>query len=215
MLRAIVGIEILLTSLVGKWKVSQNRPPPIAKASPPACGERGDAALAREVRAPGTTGERAARLAAARRGTRSRCPRGCASLRRPRLTRRRAAPRRAVRGHDRAARARLHRLPRPRGPRRERRLLPAHRRQAGRLPVQPAAQLSRRPAPLRADGGPARAARRRLPARDRRPLRRLEIPYPPPHPPAEPARARARRSARAARRSRRAPAGVHAATAAR
>jgi transcriptional regulator len=26
MLRAIVGIEIVLTSLVGKWKVSQNRP---------------------------------------------------------------------------------------------------------------------------------------------------------------------------------------------
>jgi transcriptional regulator len=25
MLRAIVGIEIVLTSLVGKWKVSQNR----------------------------------------------------------------------------------------------------------------------------------------------------------------------------------------------
>ena len=57
------------------------------------------------------------------------------------------------------------------GPRRARRLLPAHRRQAGRLPVQPAAQFPRRPAPLRADERAARAARRRLPARDRRLLR--------------------------------------------
>ena len=37
------------------------------------------------------------------------------------------------------------------------------------LPAQPAAELPRRPARLCADGEPARAARRRLPARDRRP----------------------------------------------
>ena len=54
MLRAIVGIEITLTSLTGKWKVSQNRP--AADRAGVVAGltsEHGDAALAREVQAPG------------------------------------------------------------------------------------------------------------------------------------------------------------------
>jgi transcriptional regulator len=54
MLGAIVGIEIPLTSLVGKWKVSQNRP--AADREGVVAGllrEGGDAQLAREVRAPG------------------------------------------------------------------------------------------------------------------------------------------------------------------
>jgi transcriptional regulator len=54
MLGAIVGIEIALTSLVGKWKVSQNRP--AADRAGVVAGllrERGDEALASEVRAPG------------------------------------------------------------------------------------------------------------------------------------------------------------------
>src|SRR5206468_10115262 len=53
-LGAIVGIEIVLSSLVGKWKVSQNR------AAADRAGvvdgllrERDDTALAGEVRAPG------------------------------------------------------------------------------------------------------------------------------------------------------------------
>jgi transcriptional regulator len=56
MLRAIVGIEIELTALVGKWKVSQNRS--AADRAGTAAGldaTPGDeaAAMAREVRAPG------------------------------------------------------------------------------------------------------------------------------------------------------------------
>jgi transcriptional regulator len=54
MLGAIVGIEIVLSSLVGKWKVSQNRP--AADRAGVAAGllrERADAALAGEVSAPG------------------------------------------------------------------------------------------------------------------------------------------------------------------
>ena len=54
MLRAIVGIEITLTSLTGKWKVSQNRP--AADRAGVVAGlmsEHGDAALAREVQTPG------------------------------------------------------------------------------------------------------------------------------------------------------------------
>jgi transcriptional regulator len=54
MLRAIVGIEITLTSLTGKWKVSQNRP--AADRAGVVAGftrEDGDAALAREVQSPG------------------------------------------------------------------------------------------------------------------------------------------------------------------
>jgi transcriptional regulator len=50
MLQAIVGIEIVLTSLVGKWKVSQNRS--LADREGVAAGlraEHGDAALAAEV----------------------------------------------------------------------------------------------------------------------------------------------------------------------
>jgi len=57
MLRAIVGIEIALTSLVGKWKVSQNRS--ADERSGVVEGllrERGDEALAAEVRAPGGGG---------------------------------------------------------------------------------------------------------------------------------------------------------------
>jgi transcriptional regulator len=55
MLGAIVGIEIVLTSLTGKWKVSQNRP--AADRAGVVAGlrhEGGDEALAREVQAPGT-----------------------------------------------------------------------------------------------------------------------------------------------------------------
>jgi transcriptional regulator len=54
MLGAIVGIEIALSSLVGKWKVSQNRP--AADRAGVAAGllnEHADAALAAEVSAPG------------------------------------------------------------------------------------------------------------------------------------------------------------------
>jgi transcriptional regulator len=54
MLGAIVGIEIALSSLVGKWKVSQNRP--AADREGVVAGllrEGGDAQLAREVQAPG------------------------------------------------------------------------------------------------------------------------------------------------------------------
>ena len=57
MLGAIVGIEITLSSLVGKWKVTQNR------AADDRAGvvdgllrEGGDPALAAQVRAPGTKG---------------------------------------------------------------------------------------------------------------------------------------------------------------
>ena len=56
MLGAIVGIEIALSSLVGKWKVSQNRA--AADRAGVAAGllrEGGDAALAAEVSAPGGT----------------------------------------------------------------------------------------------------------------------------------------------------------------
>jgi len=54
MLGAIVGIEIVLTSLTGKWKVSQNRP--AADRAGVVAGltrEDGDPALAREVESPG------------------------------------------------------------------------------------------------------------------------------------------------------------------
>jgi len=54
MLGAIVGIEIELTTLVGKWKVSQNRP--AADREGVVDGllrEDGDEALARQVRTPG------------------------------------------------------------------------------------------------------------------------------------------------------------------
>ena len=54
MLGAIVGIEITLSSLVGKWKVSQNRSAADrAGVVEGLVRERGDAALADEVRAPG------------------------------------------------------------------------------------------------------------------------------------------------------------------
>ena len=54
MLRAIVGVEMVLSSLVGKWKVSQNRS--AADRAGVVDGllrERDDAALAAEVRTPG------------------------------------------------------------------------------------------------------------------------------------------------------------------
>jgi transcriptional regulator len=57
MLGAIVGIELTLTSLVGKWKVSQNRS--AADRAGVVEGldrEHGDAELAAEVRAPGGSG---------------------------------------------------------------------------------------------------------------------------------------------------------------
>ena len=54
MLGAIVGIEIALTSLVGKWKVSQNRPAADRNGVAEALQrERGDDALAAQVRQPG------------------------------------------------------------------------------------------------------------------------------------------------------------------
>lgn len=56
MLGAIVGIEIVLNSLVGKWKVSQNRT--AADRAGVADGlrrERDDTALAAEVQAPGSS----------------------------------------------------------------------------------------------------------------------------------------------------------------
>ncbi|MBV9890456.1 MAG: FMN-binding negative transcriptional regulator [Rhizobacter sp.] len=54
MLGAIVGIEIALASLVGKWKVSQNRSAADrAGVVEGLAREGGDAALAGEVRAPG------------------------------------------------------------------------------------------------------------------------------------------------------------------
>jgi transcriptional regulator len=56
MLRAIVGIEIELTSLQGKWKVSQNRADAdrvgVARALSEQTGEQAQA-MARQVRAPG------------------------------------------------------------------------------------------------------------------------------------------------------------------
>ena len=54
MLGAIVGIEITLSSIVGKWKVSQNRSAADrAGVVEGLVREHGDAALADEVRAPG------------------------------------------------------------------------------------------------------------------------------------------------------------------
>ena len=56
MLRAIVGIEIVLTSLVGKWKVSQNRPAAdregVVRGLADVAGSDA-AAMAREVHEPG------------------------------------------------------------------------------------------------------------------------------------------------------------------
>ncbi len=55
MLGAIVGIELTLSSLVGKWKVTQNRSEADrAGVVAGLLGEHGDAALAAEVRAPGS-----------------------------------------------------------------------------------------------------------------------------------------------------------------
>jgi transcriptional regulator len=54
MLGAIVGIELTLSSLVGKWKVSQNRGDADRKGVVEGLvRERGDTALAAEVRTPG------------------------------------------------------------------------------------------------------------------------------------------------------------------
>ena len=54
MLGAIVGIEITLSSLVGKWKVSQNRSAADrAGVVEGLVREHGDAALADQVRTPG------------------------------------------------------------------------------------------------------------------------------------------------------------------
>ena len=59
MLRAIVGLEIVLTSLVGKWKVSQNRPAGdregVARGLADIAGSDA-AAMAREVLEPGHGG---------------------------------------------------------------------------------------------------------------------------------------------------------------
>ena len=52
MLGAIVGIELVLTSLVGKWKMSQNRPMADREGvAAGIAGEQGDLAFAAEVRA--------------------------------------------------------------------------------------------------------------------------------------------------------------------
>ena len=57
MLGAIVGIELTLSSLVGKWKVSQNRSEADrAGVAEGLLRERGDAASAAEVRSPGGAG---------------------------------------------------------------------------------------------------------------------------------------------------------------
>jgi transcriptional regulator len=54
MLGAIVGIEVVLSSLIGKWKVSQNRPAADrAGVVEGVLRESGDTALAAQVRAPG------------------------------------------------------------------------------------------------------------------------------------------------------------------
>jgi hypothetical protein len=67
-------------------------------------------------------------------------------------------------------------------------ILPAHRRQAGRLPVQPADQFPRRPAPVSADDLDGRPPVGRLPARDRRLLLAQHPPVPVrrPQPPCRP-----------------------------
>jgi transcriptional regulator len=57
-LRAIVGLEIVLTSLTGKWKVTQNRPAAdregVARGLLDEAGGDEASALARQVRAPGS-----------------------------------------------------------------------------------------------------------------------------------------------------------------
>ena len=56
MLRAIVGVEIVLSSIVGKWKVSQNRSVADRAGVVRGLGEVAGsdaAAMAREVRDPG------------------------------------------------------------------------------------------------------------------------------------------------------------------
>ena len=74
------------------------------------------------------------------------------------------------------------------GPRRPGWLLPAHRRQARRLPVQPAAELSRRTPALRADGAAARPACPTATCwRSRSISHALDLPYPPPQPSSAPA----------------------------
>ena len=72
---------------------------------------------------------------------------------------------------DGGARPGLRHLPRAERPGNEQRLLPPHRRQARRLPVQPARRLSRRHAQLSADELPRRVPARCLPARHGRALR--------------------------------------------
>jgi hypothetical protein len=72
---------------------------------------------------------------------------------------------------DRGPRPGLRDLPRPERPGHPQRLLPAHRRQAGRLSLQPAGGVSRRHAQVRADELSGRLPARQLPARDRRALR--------------------------------------------
>ena len=172
MLGAIVGIELPIRVLAGKWKVSQNR-----SAADRAGVAAGLATLGGdEATAHGRGGRCAGReppVPERRSGGR----RGFARLR-LRCTALLAVatflpasgadgPGAPLRGLDGAARARLHRLPRPAGPQRPRWLLPTHRRQAGGLPARAAAALPQRPAPLRADDAAAGAPGRRLPARDR------------------------------------------------
>ena len=80
-------------------------------------------------------------------------------------------------------RASLRRLPWAGRPGHQRGLLPAHRGQARGLPLPPAAELPRRPAPERCHGLPAAQHVRRLPAPDRRLLRpaRPALPRAPDH----------------------------------
>jgi transcriptional regulator len=53
MLRGIVGIEIAVRALVGKWKVSQNRPAADREGVVAGLASEGDAAMAAQVRRPG------------------------------------------------------------------------------------------------------------------------------------------------------------------
>ena len=181
MLRAIVGIEIPLSSLVGKWKVSQNRRAADRDGVAAGLAERAGRRRRGRWRAGGARAPGARRDGCgARDARRAIAARGRALRARPAVRRRRrsAAPFEDTMAQRVLACTGCHG---PRGPRRARRLLPAHRRQAGRLPVQPAAQLPRRPAPLRAD---ERTCSRRstTPTCARSPPTSpaLDLPYPPP-----------------------------------
>jgi cytochrome c553 len=83
-----------------------------------------------------------------------------------------------VRGQHGSAHTRVHRMPWQGGPRRPGRLLPANCRQARRLPVQPVAELPRRPPPLWVDGTPAGSLVRRYLLEIAQHFASLDLPYP-------------------------------------